>query len=80
MEKIFEIRMEVDACQSLDELKTLHVEINKGYEQMLARIADLFKDQKLEDVKKQIEEATYIEKVIEEISARESQIKGLTRN
>ena len=46
---------------------------------MISRIAELFKDQKLEEVKKQIEEATYIEKILEEIRARESTIKGLSR-
>lgn len=75
MERIFEIRMDIDCCESVDDLNHIKHSIQGEYDEKIKLITKLFKEEKYEDIKKEIEETKYVEKMLEEISVKEDHIK-----
>lgn len=76
MERIFEMRMDIDSCESIDDLSHIKQSVQTEYEEKIKIISELFREEKFEDIKKEIEEATYVERMLEEISVKEDHIKN----
>ena len=75
LQRVFEMRMEIDSCDSYQELRTLKQEVKKQMQDEIERIRELFKDGKYTEVKKEVDGAKYLEKMLEEIGLKETQLK-----
>ena len=75
MELIFETRMDIDCCDNLDELHQIQASITSKFSDKIKTISSLFKEEKFDQIKQHIQEATYVEKMLEEINAKEGHIK-----
>lgn len=69
------MRMEIDACDKEEELFPIQMDIQTQLSDKIKDIAKLFKEEKYEEIRKEIEEAKYLEKMLEEISIKENHIK-----
>ena len=74
MQKVFETRMEIDECDSTDSLFAIQTDITTQYQDHMEVIKQLFAKNDgniVNQIREQIEEARYLEKMLDEISAKE---------
>eukprot|EP00347_Sterkiella_histriomuscorum_P012866 403366922 len=76
MEIIFSIRMEIDQSDSIDKLLELYGEVNSEYQKRVSSLSQLFKENRNEEIKQNIEEIQYLDKIMEEISQKEVHLKS----
>lgn len=67
----------MEACQSEDELQAIQMDIQTRFSDTIKEISKLFKEKKYDDIKKEIEKAKYLEKILEEISIKDSHLRNL---
>ena len=59
----------------MDELQAMSTDIGTKFGEKIEIIANLFDEERYEEIKKEIHQAKYLEKMLEEISIAESKLK-----
>ncbi|CDW81055.1 iron-sulfur cluster co-chaperone protein mitochondrial-like [Stylonychia lemnae] len=75
IEIIFSIRMDVDQCENIDELKEIHSEVKTELDVKLTSLKQLFEQKNYDDAKAEVERVVFLEKVINEIQEKEMSLK-----